>query len=423
MFKVLMCLSSFLVLNFGYAQNMDLYKELIQELSSDHYFGRGIPNEGDIKSAKYIGSKFSEMNLSSFEDENYFQYFNISVNTFPGNMFVSIDGVELEPGVDYVATEYSKGCKGVFNLIYFDDTNSIEYINEIETEIQQASFLVIDYDFAYLSRNNLYTIYQSDFTGLILLQEPPIRWYVARSYMLIDKTILWINKDIFPKKAEHIEVDIQNVFIENYQTKNVIAYIEGSQYPDKYFAFTAHFDHLGMHGSEVFYPGANDNASGVAMLMILADYFSKPENRPEVSLMFMAFAAEESGLLGSKYYVENPIIPLEKIKYLINFDMVADNAESVYFEINDSGKKGFETLYNLNNQYNYFHSLDTFPLRAMSDHYFFAISQVPTAFIALHGDAFNTLHTLNDTLENIYLEKIPDLFHLIKRFINSYTYP
>ena len=82
-------------------------------------------------------------------------------------------------------------------------------------------------------------------------------------------------------------------------------------------------------GKNTFFPGANDNASGVAMLLQLANYYSKPENQPDYSICFIAFTGEELGLLGSKYYVQNPLFPLNQIKLLINMDMVGTGDEGI----------------------------------------------------------------------------------------------
>ena len=81
--------------------------------------------------------------------------------------------------------------------------------------------------------------------------------------------------------------------------------------------FSAHYDHLGMMGTTAIMNGANDNASGTAMMLTLMEYYSK--NKPEYSLLFIAFGGEEAGLIGSKFYVENPTVPLKKIKSLLLF--------------------------------------------------------------------------------------------------------
>lgn len=113
--------------------------------------------------------------------------------------------------------------------------------------------------------------------------------------------------------------------IRTIDSHNVIAKIEGSdpELRDQYVAYVAHWDHLGVGnplGGDSIYNGAIDNASGTAALMELAEAFSKLEIKPRRSILFLAVTAEESGLLGSKYYAANPVYPLVKTAAVINMD-------------------------------------------------------------------------------------------------------
>lgn len=102
--------------------------------------------------------------------------------------------------------------------------------------------------------------------------------------------------------------------------KNVIAYIPGKI--KEAIVISAHYDHLGIKDGHS-YPGADDNASGIAALLYFAEYFSKI--KPNFTLIFAAFDAEELGLKGAKAFVENPPLALERIKLNINMDMIAHN--------------------------------------------------------------------------------------------------
>ncbi|MCB1699795.1 MAG: M28 family peptidase [Halioglobus sp.] len=116
--------------------------------------------------------------------------------------------------------------------------------------------------------------------------------------------------------------------LRNSVSNNVIAVIPGSERPDESIIYTAHWDHLGtnpkVEGDNI-YNGAVDNASGTAALLSLARLFSELPARPERSVAFLAVTAEESGLLGSRWYSENPLFPLETTVANINIDgMVVD---------------------------------------------------------------------------------------------------
>lgn len=100
--------------------------------------------------------------------------------------------------------------------------------------------------------------------------------------------------------------------------KNMIGYVEGKT--DEVIVISAHYDHIGIINKEV-YNGADDNASGVAALLKFAAYFK--QNKPQHTLIFAAFDAEEMGLKGSKAFVEKPPVSLEKIKLNINMDMIS----------------------------------------------------------------------------------------------------
>ena len=85
---------------------------------------------------------------------------------------------------------------------------------------------------------------------------------------------------------------------------------------NEYIYIVGHYDHLGRMGKEVYFPGANDNASGISMILSLAKELAQ-EEKTKYSMVFICFGSEEIGLVGSKYYTENPLVPLEKIKFLI----------------------------------------------------------------------------------------------------------
>ena len=107
-------------------------------------------------------------------------------------------------------------------------------------------------------------------------------------------------------------------------SNNIITVIEGKNDPEHAICFSAHYDHMGGMGN-MYYPGANDNASGIAVLLSLARYFE--ENQPPITLVFCFFTGEEQGLKGSWHYVKHPVFPLKNIVLAINLDMVGSGIE------------------------------------------------------------------------------------------------
>ncbi|HEX6560195.1 MAG TPA: M28 family metallopeptidase, partial [Longimicrobiales bacterium] len=132
-----------------------------------------------------------------------------------------------------------------------------------------------------------------------------------------------IRKDFKPvalnaKATFHLKNTLREV-----QSKNVVAKLEGDDHKDEYVIYSAHWDHLGkdpsIQGDQIF-NGANDNATGVAALLELAEAYTKLPHKPDRSILFLAVTAEEQGLLGAKYYAENPLYPLKKTLADVNMD-------------------------------------------------------------------------------------------------------
>ncbi|WP_425990737.1 M28 family metallopeptidase [Brevundimonas sp. TWP2-3-2] len=132
------------------------------------------------------------------------------------------------------------------------------------------------------------------------------------------------SRDFQPVTLEGAGMDVMfNVASERIETHNIIGRLEGSTHPDETFLYTGHWDHIGVgtpdaNGDAIF-NGAVDNASGIAGLIELARVYAAGE-RPERSIVFIGFTAEESGLLGSEYYAANPIYPLATTVGGVNMD-------------------------------------------------------------------------------------------------------
>ena len=122
--------------------------------------------------------------------------------------------------------------------------------------------------------------------------------------------------------AADFEIDLSRRTVES---RNVVAKVTGAEHPDEYIVYTAHWDHLGTDPSlegDSIYNGALDNATGTGGLLELAEAFNALETPPSRSIVFLAVTAEEQGLLGARYYAENPLYPLEQTLANINIDGV-----------------------------------------------------------------------------------------------------
>jgi len=209
--------------------------------------------------------------------------------------------------------------------------------------------------------------------------------------------------------------------------ENVLGYIEGTDLKEELIVVTAHYDHLGKHDSLIF-NGADDDASGTVAVMEIAEAFmlaKKEGNGPRRSVLIMAVSGEEKGLLGSKYYTENPVYPLENTVANLNIDMIGrigdfkKNDNYVYLIGSDMLS---QELHNLSEEVNkkyigleldYTFNKEDDPNRYYyrSDHYNFAKNNIPVIFYfnGIHED----YHKPTDTIEKINFKKIEKITRLI----------
>ena len=157
---------------------------------------------------------------------------------------------------------------------------------------------------------------------------------------LQEAKVMASGKDFKPfpmKMSASLSFDISHKSLLSY---NVIGFIPGDKYPDESVIYMAHWDHLGKiigsNGEVEIYNGAIDNSTGVAAIIALAEKFVKLKTRPSRSIIFAAVTAEESGLLGSLHYSQNPLLPLETTAGGINID-----ALNVYGPTHDVSIVGF----------------------------------------------------------------------------------
>lgn len=165
-------------------------------------------------------------------------------------------------------------------------------------------------------------------------------------------TTLFAKADKKGFKAVPLNVKLTtNMKVETTYNKshNVIAKITGSKYPDEYIIYTAHWDHLGIgkpdEKGDSIYNGALDNASGSAALLELARVFKNLKTRPERTIIFLSVTAEEQGLLGSAYYAQHPIYPVEKTVANINMDGINLMGKTRDVSITGQGQNEVEDIY------------------------------------------------------------------------------
>jgi aminopeptidase YwaD len=214
-------------------------------------------------------------------------------------------------------------------------------------------------------------------------------------------------------------------------TYNVVGYLEGSdpEKKDEYIIMGAHYDHLGMGGPGStardqdtigVHNGADDNASGVAALIEIAERLASGEKKPGCSYLFIAFSGEEMGLLGSKYYVQHPLLPLDHAKMMINLDMVGRLRDD-QLQVGGVGtsKESEELVEDLAPEENLKLST-TREGYGPSDHSSFYGRDIPVLFLTT--GAHTDYHTINDDVDKINLGglvRVSDFAYDIAEYLDS----
>ncbi len=408
-------LAVLLISGLGISQDIEYARKTLNKLTSKSFHGRGYVKNGDGKAAQFIEKQFSRHGLLAF-DNSFFQQYDFSVNTFPGKLKLSIDGVQFTPGEDFVISSSAPSVNGTFDLFISPDTiNSAEALAVfIEDKDLSNSFLVVQGDFKKLYGKTIPGI-----KGIILLTEKTPFWHVSNSGQVNSTIWLKIKKDHFSSNASSISLKAENIFFSNYLTQNVITFVKGEKQPERFVVFSAHYDHLGMMGNKTIYPGANDNGSGTAMLLDLARHFSLPENQPDYSIAFMAFSGEERGLMGSTFYAEHPLFPLEQIELLINLDMVGTGSEGITIVNAKVFPDLFEQFKKVNEKGQYLKEVKERGESCNSDHCPFYDKGVQSVFIYTRGKEHMHYHTPFDNADNFPFTAYDGLFKLLTNVVEE----
>ncbi len=400
-------------------------QDVIDTLSSRTMDGRGYVDSSDYKAATFIQHEFQKLNLQSFTPD-YFQPFQTDVNVFTGKMLLKINGEDLIPGKDFLIDASSPSLKGKMKIDLVDfssgDTSSDAVrllFNTIKNSDDSRQALMINKNqfskkqFALI----IDSLRNSDYLharAMLLLDTSKLTWDASFEQASIPQFIIHKPLDVNTRLC--IKVNEEALLKKNYLTRNVAAFIKGTTTPDSFIVFTSHYDHLGQMGSDTYFPGANDNASGTSMVLNLARYYT--QHPPAYSVAFICFSGEELGLLGSSYYVTHPEFPLDKIRFLVNLDIVGTGDQGIKV-VNATGfPKPFDLLVSLNSEHQYLKVVSPRGSAANSDHYPFYMKGVPCFFIYTMG-GISAYHDIYDRAETLPLTKYEALFNLLIYFEKS----
>ncbi|MES2679950.1 MAG: M28 family peptidase [Bacteroidota bacterium] len=360
------------------AQDTSYARKVIRFLTSEKCYGRGYIKNGQNIAANYITEELKKQQVVSFFPTSYFQPFKFNVNTFPGKVSVKINKRLLVPGVDYILNPESAGLKGKFDLKKKD---SVTYLNDDKSTPLKIS----------LKRKLTFSV------------AGEIAPYCA---------IQLLNKNNYGD-IKTAEVNISSKLIIGFQSKNICGFINGTENNDSLIVFSAHYDHLGGLGKKTFFPGANDNASGVSVLLNLAAYYR--QNPPRYKTLFIFFAGEEAGLIGSHFFVDSKAVDLKKIKFLVNLDLLGTGDDGIMVVNGAIHEKQFALLNQVNSEQQLVKEIKKRGKAQNSDHYWFSEAGVPCFFIYTLGGVAS-YHDVFDIEKTLPLTDYTDVCRLIIGF-------
>lgn len=410
------------------AQAPDLARarRTIEALASPKMHGRGYVQSGEHLAAAYLRGRLRQLGVQPLAPD-YTQPFTLDVNTFPGvirlqnNDYKTFQPLQsaLEPGRDFIAAPASAGSRAIFgrplrldSLVFTQPDSAAAWRRRplrgrvlVLTSREQARLATLPAPLQQHldSAAAWVTLVPKLTASLAPEQAPQPRFEVlAGSWQ--------------PRFVTHLQLDAQ--LLHNYQTQNLAAVVRGSAQPDSFLVVSAHYDHLGMMGRATYFPGANDNASGVALLLELAAHYARPENRPAYSVVFLLFGAEEAGLVGSRYFVAHPLVPLPRIKFLVNLDLLGTGEDGATVVNGKVFAPAYQRLTALNDAHHYLPRLGARGRAANSDHFPFSEAGVPAFFLYTRGGS-TAYHDVNDQPAALSLAGFAGAFGLVRDFLNA----
>jgi hypothetical protein len=433
-------------------------KQWLSVLASPAFEGRGTGQTGYIKAAHYVSGKLAEMGIEPAGDEGtYFQMLPMKrrvpvINEcyIVGPAQLKING-ETHFGFDRYTDDFETSGEAVFlnfsgsklgipeefvlrdKIVFYvaDEAAAAQAPRILARKRPAAAMRIIDgvpKSISQLVRGA--GDRSSNISGTITRES------ASQINAAVGGPPSWIGPSATAGVAVHESGQSVTIAMrvreENGAVPNVVGWLQGSDptVNHEYIVVGSHLDHLGVRSGTIF-PGADDNGSGSTAVLSIARAFAENPVRPRRSVLFIWFAAEEIGLVGSKYYCDNPRLPLQNMTCMFNIDMVGRNEESENETSAENegaihlvgSKKGDSEIHQLivtANQYVGFRfEYDGEDVFNRSDQHSFYEKGVPVAF--LFGGFHPDYHQPSDQISEINFDKIVAAARLFFVAINLAT--
>ena len=435
--------------NLLYAQQqssvLDAFRKHINYLASDELEGRATGSKGEALAADYIANVFEEIGLvpKGEKNDHYFQSFTfVKGKEWKGDNYLWLNGQSLSLQEDYYPLNKSSNGKlkgALVNVAYGIEAPDLRY-DDFSGRKVKGKVVVMDIsspdgvkpDSKYKDYNDLddriNNVVQKGAKAVLLVNSDdeladPVSKNISvwKDYAI---PVVFITEKAESKldNAKKVKLAVQATK-EQKTGKNVVGYIDNSA--NQTVVIGAHYDHLG-HGEsggslytgkdKAIHNGADDNASGVAMLLELARYL-KQSDMTENNYLFIAFSGEELGLFGSNFFVRNITVPKTEMNYMLNFDMVGRlSCEPGNLIINGTGTSpAWDILEEMENDQ--LHISTTEAGIGGSDHTSFYIQKIPALhfFSGSHSD----YHKPSDDADKINYEGMKSIMDFSIALIDS----
>jgi aminopeptidase YwaD len=453
-------------INLAAQQNLDqiVKKELMKtvEFLSDKELAGRLPGHiGYQKAADFMAKEMSNANLKKIFEESYFQKLNVEYDEIlPGESFSIIKNgnkIKFELGNDYVYRGFTGSgniSAGAVFCGYGISQTELGYDDYSNTDVNGKVAVVFKYNpkwkiddkgFAngnprekaivaakhgaigilFVSFPNdaepqkpLGSVIHGEGEQMINFPELHIGLNIADSLFAecgfslkelqtkIDST----KKPFSLPLKNSVQINVKTNYEKEKEVVNITGLIEGTdpKLKNEYIIVGAHLDHVGQQAGKIFFPGANDNASGSAALLQLIRAFSKEKEKLKRSIIFVFFASEEQGLNGSDYFAKHPPFPKENIAAMINMDCIGCG-DSIQIGGGQSSNQLWQIAKHIDENNSKLMITNTWKGGGADAEPFYQIGIPTLYFVTTNG--YKHLHLLSDKPETLN----PDLFEAISR--------
>ncbi|MCI1752082.1 MAG: M28 family peptidase [Flavobacteriales bacterium] len=395
----------------------DIARQYVDTLAAPGMHGRGYVQCGDSLAAEWLSAQFDRIGLEKL-DGNRFQPFSFPVNTFPDSVKLRIGGKDLRPGLDFITDPASGSDHGAFNMLRIT-------LEDLSVERKTQTWQTLEGRIALLrfpattNRDSLALF--AKLAEEVAQHAPVIRqggakltWSVALE--ALPHAVIELLEGVMPDTATVAVINVKNRLVPKHDARNVFGVVRSKKRNAPWVLVTAHYDHLGQMGPDAIFPGANDNASGTAMLLCLAEWFKA--HPPKANLLFISFAGEEAGLLGSSWCAAHPPIDPQRVKLLVNLDLNGTGEDGITVVNAVEQKKVFDKLVAINKRSKDLPQVKPRGPACNSDHCPFAQLGVPAIFIYTMGGV-SFYHDVQDRPETLPLTKFDGLYRTLVTLIQK----